>query len=67
MNARIARPFLAVLASAALFGSAAAQAPAPAAAPPPPAPAKKAEPSPEAVKEGKALFAKFVDSLGGPS
>jgi len=67
MNARIARPFLAVLASAALFGSAAAQAPAPAAPAPASAPAKKAEPSPEAVKEGKALFAKFVDSLGGPS
>jgi hypothetical protein len=68
MNARIARPFLAALASAALVGFAAAQAPAPAATPAPAsAPVKKAEPSPEAVKEGKALFAKFVDALGGPA
>ncbi len=66
MNARIARPFLAALASAALARFAAAQAPAPAATPAPAAaPAKKSEPSPEAVKEGKALFAKFVDGLGG--
>lgn len=66
MNARVARPFLAVLASAALVRSAAAQAPARAATPAPAStPARKAEPSPEAVKEGKALFAKFVDGLGG--
>ncbi len=68
MNARTARPLLAALALAALAGSAAAQAPAPAAPPPPAAaPAKKAEPSPESLKEGKALFAKFVGSLGGPA
>jgi hypothetical protein len=66
MNARIARAFLAALASAALARSAAAQAPARAATPAPAStPAKKAEPSPEAVREGKALFAKFVDGLGG--
>jgi hypothetical protein len=66
MNARAARPFLAALASAAVLGSAAAQAPAPAVTlAPVSAPAKKAEPSPQSVKEGKALFAKFVDGLGG--
>lgn len=66
MNARIARPFLAALASAALARFAAAQAPAPAAPPPAPAAlAKAAEPSPEAIKEGKALFAKFIVGLGG--
>ena len=68
MNARIVRPFLAALALAALAGPAAAQAPAPAAPPAPvAAPTKKPEPSPESVKEGKALFAKFVESLGGPA
>ncbi len=68
MNARIVRPFLAALALAALAGPAAAQAPAPAAPPAPvTAPTKKPEPSPESVKEGKALFAKFVESLGGPA
>ncbi len=36
--------------------------PAPAAAPPA---EKKAEPSPQQIQDGKALFAKFVDGLGG--
>lgn len=70
MKARITRPILAVFALAALAACAAAQAPAPAATPAPPAvAAKKAEPppSPESLKEGKALFAKFVGSLGGPA
>ena len=67
MNARIVRPFLA-LALAALAGPAAAQTPAPVAPPAPAAaPTKKPEPSPESVKEGRALFAKFVESLGGPA
>ncbi len=63
MNARIARPFLAAFATAALVRVAAAQAPA--APAPASSAAKKVEPSPEAVKEGKALFTKFVDGLGG--
>ena len=68
MNARITRPTLAVFALAAFAACAAAQAPAPAAPPAPAAaPVKKVEPSPESLKEGKALFAKFVGSLGGPA
>ena len=68
MNARNVRSLLAALALAALAGPAAAQAPAPAAPPgPAAAPVKKAEPSPESVKEGRALFTKFVESLGGPA
>ena len=68
MNARIARRLLAAAAPAAFACGAFAQTPPPA---PPRAPAaaaeKKAEPSPAALKEGKALFAKFVDGLGGPA
>lgn len=64
MRARTVGPFLAALSLAALAGHAAAQTPA--ATPAPAAAAvKKPEASPEAVREGKALFAKFVDSLGG--
>jgi hypothetical protein len=58
---------LVALAAAALAGPAAAQTPAPTPARvPPPAPvAPKPTPSAEALKEGKALFAKFVQALGG--
>ncbi len=67
MRARTAATFLAALTLTALGGRAAAQTPAPAPSPAAPAPAaaKKAEPSPEAVREGKALFARFVTALGG--
>lgn len=52
-------------------GQAPPQAPAPAATAPAPAPTRvppKPTPTPsaEALKEGKALFAKFVEALGGP-
>ncbi len=72
MTPRNPAGLLAAIVSAAFTGAAAAQSPAPtpAHAPAPaaaaPAPAeKKAEPSPEALKEGKAIFAKFVTGLGG--
>jgi len=67
MTARTARSILALLAGAAWLGTAAAQtagSPAPP-APAPPPPAAKAAPSAESLKEGKALFARFVESLGG--
>lgn len=73
-----ARRFSLLLGLAAAFvlappasGQAPAQAPAPAATPAPPVPTPvppKPTPTPsaEALKEGKALFAKFVEALGGP-
>ncbi len=65
MNPRPPSRIAAALFSAAAAAAAAAQtAPAsPGAAPP--KPAARTEPSPESVKEGKALFAKFVAGLGG--
>lgn len=63
MKPRLSGRILAALALAAIVSAAAAQTP-----PPPPAaaaPAKRTEPSPAAIKEGKALFAKFVEGLGG--
>jgi hypothetical protein len=70
MNARIFRTLLSAATAAALACAAFAQpetpapahSPAAAAAPPP---VKKAEAPPVSNKEGKALFAKFVDALGG--
>ena len=70
MTVRARTALLSAFASAALVGAAAAQtaAPTPSHAPAPSAPAaaeKKAEPSPEALREGKTLFGKFVAGLGG--
>lgn len=72
MSARKFSLLLGLVAAVALAPRAAAQAPAPApaaTAPAPPAPPKPTPvptPSAEALKEGKALFAKFVQALGGP-
>ncbi len=68
MRASLAGCTVAVLVSAATVSGAAAQTPAPARTPAPApvrAPEKKAEPSPEAIKQGKALFARVVEGLGG--
>jgi len=70
MRARLSRVLLVLAAATPLAARAAAQAPQ---APPPPtaaAPARtpappKPTPTAEALKEGKALFAKFVQALGG--
>jgi len=70
MRARLSRVLLVFAAATALVARAAAQAPQ--APPPPTAAAPVATPAPpkptptaEALKEGKALFAKFVQALGG--
>ena len=71
MTFRTPAALLGALAGALLAASAAAQSPAPTAAAVarPPAPMPTAlpvkPPSPEAVKQGKALLAKFIESLGG--
>jgi hypothetical protein len=71
MISRKSSMLLGALAGALLAATAAAQTAAPTAAVParPPAPAPTAAPpkppSPEAIKEGKALLAKFVQALGG--
>ncbi len=73
MPARSSSLLLGLAAAIALAPPASAQAPAPAPAPaatapaPTPAPPKPTPtPSAEALKEGRALFAKFVQALGGP-
>ncbi len=65
MNPRPLGRIAAAFFSAALAATTAAQTSPAAPAAAPPKPPARTEPSPESVKEGKALFAKFVAGLGG--
>jgi hypothetical protein len=73
MTLRLSRLLAGAVMALVMNGSAAAQSPAappaaaaPAATPAPPKPTPAPTPSAQALKEGKELFAKFVQALGGP-
>lgn len=71
MTFRLSRLLAGAVTALVVTGSAAGQTPAPTAAPPaatpaPPKPTPVPTPSAQALKEGKELFAKFVQALGGP-